>query len=107
MFLVFLSTCDAGNVIGYSILFGIGIGNGEFLRTTNRWIDTTGRTQFQESAQRLIFIQITKLITMNYIQVLILTVWNLQPQPFKSPNPIKYSLYNYPKVYLVSYKRLG
>ena len=101
MFLVFLSTCDVGNVIGYSILFGIGIGigNGEFLRTTNRWIDTTGRTQFQESTQRLIFIQITKLITMNYIQVLILTAWNLQPQPFKSPNPIKYSLYNYPKVY--------
>ena len=51
MFLVFLSTCDAGNVIGYSILFGIGMGNGELLRTTNRWIDTTGRTQFQESTQ--------------------------------------------------------
>ena len=79
-------------MIGYSILFGIGIGNGEFLRTTNRWIDTTGRTQFQESTQRLIFIQITKLITMNYIQVLTLTVWKLQPQPFNSPNPIKYSL---------------
>ena len=92
MFLVFSSTCDAGNVISYSILFGIGIGDGEFLSTTNRWIDTTGRTQFQESTQRLIFIQITKLITMNYIQVLTLTVWKLQPQPFNSPNPIKYSL---------------
>ena len=40
MFLVFSSACDSGNVIGYSILFGIGIGNGELLRTTNRWIDT-------------------------------------------------------------------